>query len=154
MGKNIYKIFLLYFLFIFADISGQKAAANYSIEGTPGELKINVNLWGYVNLPGRYEVPISTNLLQLLTFAGGPKTHATMDDIVIYRVNENEKMIELEIDLEDPEDSVPADLKLFDEDTIVIDYSAGVGWRDFFSLIAAPLALLATIAIALDRLSK
>ncbi|HEX2983063.1 MAG TPA: SLBB domain-containing protein, partial [Ignavibacteriales bacterium] len=62
------------------------AQAYYKIQDRPGELTKKVNLWGYVNNPGRYEVPASTNLIQLVTYAGGPKEYASMSDIRIFRV--------------------------------------------------------------------
>jgi protein involved in polysaccharide export with SLBB domain len=37
---------------------------------------MQVNIWGFVKNPGRYEVPSSTDLIQLISFAGGPVQYA------------------------------------------------------------------------------
>ncbi len=46
---------------------------------------IDVNLWGQVGKPGKYYVPYNTDLVSLLSIAGGPATSAKLDDIRIIR---------------------------------------------------------------------
>ncbi|MBC8144070.1 MAG: SLBB domain-containing protein [bacterium] len=53
---------------------------NYSDQG---EYIINVNLWGFVGSPGRYSVPSTTTLIQLISLAGGPTDRARLSDIRI-----------------------------------------------------------------------
>lgn len=48
-----------------------------------GEITIPINLWGYVGGPGHYDVPSSTTLIDLLSFAGGPQPQARLVDIRI-----------------------------------------------------------------------
>lgn len=147
--KNIL-ILLAAFLLLGNIVSAQ---AYYKIQDKPGELTKKVNLWGYVNSPGRYEVPASTNLIQLVTYAGGPKEYASMSSIRIYRVN-NGVTTELDgIDLDDPASARPNELLLYNEDTIVIDHSAWLSWKDFFSFISAPLAITSSVAIIIWRLT-
>lgn len=50
-----------------------------------GGLKIPVNLWGFVRNPGRYVVPSSTTLVQIISFGGGPTEQARLTDIKIIR---------------------------------------------------------------------
>ena len=45
------------------------SAASYYYIAKPGELTIQVNVWGFVKNPGRYEVASSTDLIQLISFA-------------------------------------------------------------------------------------
>ncbi len=50
-------VFIVGIFLIASNIFGQgRAAANYIVEDVPGELKINVNIWGYINFPGRYGI--------------------------------------------------------------------------------------------------
>jgi polysaccharide biosynthesis/export protein len=42
-----------------------------------------VNVWGFVSNPGKYTVPSSTKLVEILSFAGGPTDRARLDDIRI-----------------------------------------------------------------------
>jgi protein involved in polysaccharide export with SLBB domain len=150
------KTFVIILLLLLASQSfGQsRSAANYIVEDVPGELRISVNIWGYINYPGRYEIPISTNLIQLVTLAGGPKTHALMDEILIYRVTADGRRILVEVDLEDPENINEAEVILRNEDTIVIDYSAIVTWNQIFTIIATPLAVAASILVLVREASR
>jgi hypothetical protein len=46
-------------------------------------LSIEVNLWGFVGSPGRYRVPASTTLIELISLAGGPTDRARLSDISV-----------------------------------------------------------------------
>lgn len=63
---------------------GSSAPSYYYLGGKEG-LTISVNLWGFVKNPGRYEVPSSTDLVQLISFGGGPLEHAELDGVKIVR---------------------------------------------------------------------
>lgn len=136
------------------NLFGQTSPGYYRIVDQPGELTKKINLWGFINRPGRYEVPLSTNLIQLITYAGGPREYAEMDNIKVYRVLDNGKRKIVKVDLDDPAEASEEALNLFNEDTIVIEYSAVVSWREVFGLISGPLAMLASIALIVDRLVK
>ncbi len=56
----------------------------YALNGESG-LTISVNLWGYVGKPGRYDVPSSTDLVQLISLAGGPTADAELNKVEIVR---------------------------------------------------------------------
>ncbi|MCS6966315.1 MAG: SLBB domain-containing protein [Candidatus Kapabacteria bacterium] len=64
--------------------SGLGGAAYYDLSFGTG-LTIPVNLWGYVRAPGRYIVPSSTTLVQLLSFGGGPTEYARLTDVRVIR---------------------------------------------------------------------
>ena len=64
--------------------SGSNAPSYYYLGGNNG-LTIGVNLWGFVWHPGRYEVPSSTDLVQLISLGGGPLEHAQLDEVKIVR---------------------------------------------------------------------
>lgn len=63
---------------------GSSAPSYYYLGGKEG-LTIVVNLWGFVKNPGRYEVPSSTDLVQLISLGGGPLEHANLDGVKIVR---------------------------------------------------------------------
>lgn len=48
---------------------------------TPGEFPIEINIWGAVLRPGKYRVPQSTKLIQLISLAGGPTERARLEEI-------------------------------------------------------------------------
>ena len=46
---------------------------------------MQVNVWGLVKNPGCYEVSSSTNLMQLIGYAGGPVENAELSEVKILR---------------------------------------------------------------------
>ncbi len=57
----------------------------------PGAVNIKVAVWGYVARPGKYIVPDYTSVSDLLSYAGGPNQNSEMDDLRIYRIDDNGK---------------------------------------------------------------
>jgi hypothetical protein len=53
--------------------------------GSEDELLVPVNIWGFVNRPGQYMVHANTDLISLLSFAGGPTESAKISRIEIVR---------------------------------------------------------------------
>jgi hypothetical protein len=52
---------------------------------TKDEMSIRVNVWGQVTRPGRYTIPIKTDLVSFLSLAGGPMREAKLDEVKIVR---------------------------------------------------------------------
>lgn len=48
-----------------------------------GVLLIDINIWGHVRSPGKYSVPISARLLDVISLAGGPAEHADMSEVKV-----------------------------------------------------------------------
>ncbi len=57
----------------------------YLSPGADNQLLIKVNVWGEVSKPGIVEVPDNTNLLSLLSMAGGPTENAKLSKVKIVR---------------------------------------------------------------------
>lgn len=53
--------------------------------GTDDQLLIKVNIWGFVAKPGQYLVPSDTDLISLISFAGGPRDGVKLSNIKIIR---------------------------------------------------------------------
>lgn len=63
----------------------------------PGAVLMKVNLWGAVQKPGIHYIPARTDLLTLMSYAGGPTERAQMDDVVIKRsIAGKERSIEID----------------------------------------------------------
>ncbi len=56
--------------------------------GEEDELLMRVNIWGFVRKPGQYMVPTDTDLISLISFAGGPVEQAKVKAIKIVRTFE------------------------------------------------------------------
>ena len=51
----------------------------------PTKVNIKVSVWGYVKFPGKYIVPVNSNLRDLVSIAGGPTPDAYLDDVRLVR---------------------------------------------------------------------
>lgn len=60
--------------------------------GTDDQLLIKVNIWGFVAKPGQYLVPSDTDLISLISFAGGPRDGAKMSSIKLIRTENSENL--------------------------------------------------------------
>ena len=132
------------------------SAASYYYIAKPGELTMQVNVWGFVRNPGRYEVPSSTDLVQLLSFAGGPIEYAKMDEVKITRIIRNDSTSskrEIILDLERLDKVKESDLALYPGDTIFIGHTAWLTLRDAFNVVttAAVIATAITQIIWVSR---
>ena len=87
---SVYSLVLLLFILHaasgFTQISGGAVnrGAQYYL-GSEDELLVPVNIWGFVQKPGQYLVPNNTDLISLLSFAGGPTEDAKISNIRIVR---------------------------------------------------------------------
>ena len=80
----------------------QQGGSYYNFSSGSGcDLKVSV--WGFVRNPGRYYVPCETNLLELMSFCGGPERGAMLEKVKIVRrggpERENELKEVFEVDL-------------------------------------------------------
>ena len=89
-GNTLFFILLYYFLImpVFSaqaqEFPTRNRAAQYYL-GTEDELLIPINIWGFVEKPGQYMVPNNTDLISLMSFAGGPTDGANTSSIQIVR---------------------------------------------------------------------
>ena len=78
---------LLSFVLVQAQTSGfynQGGAAQYYL-GDKDQVLMPVNIWGFVTKPGQYMVPYGTDLVSLLSYAGGPREEAKIKSIKVVR---------------------------------------------------------------------
>lgn len=66
----------------------------------PGAVMMKINLWGGVNKPGIHYVPAKTDIVTLLSYAGGPTEKAESDNIIIKRTVSG-KQIVIDVDVDD-----------------------------------------------------
>jgi hypothetical protein len=63
----------------------QVGEGNQYYLGAANELLIRVNVWGRVARPGQYFVPATTDLVTLISAAGGPVPRARLTDVQLVR---------------------------------------------------------------------
>ncbi|MEG8947055.1 SLBB domain-containing protein [Rosettibacter firmus] len=115
MSRNKFLILFFYFL-LFTVVLGQ--VKDYELGASvlpnrytqqsgffdfsdPESVNIKVSVWGFVRYPGKYVVPIYTTVIDLLSYAGGPTDAAHLDDLRIYRVNEDSTQVLIKVDYND-----------------------------------------------------
>ena len=59
-------------------------------QGAPDQLLMTVNVWGFVQKPGQYLVPVNTNLVSLISYAGGPLEDASLRRVEVIRAAAND----------------------------------------------------------------
>jgi len=91
----LFIIFLMFSSVLLAQIEGATSPYNpasiYLYSGTLAgteQLKIKTYIWGQVKKPGLYIVPDNTDLLTLISSAGGPTENAKLSKIRIIRTTE------------------------------------------------------------------
>jgi hypothetical protein len=146
----------------FGGVSSQRTTTggggSYYEYNLGGGLKIPVNLWGFVRNPGRYVVPSSTTLVQLLSFGGGPTEQARMTDIKIIRdisVDSTivEKVLVMNLELFQKNGDENQNPVLYPGDTIVVPGNALSVFQMALGIardIALVVGTLATLILAIS----
>ncbi|MGD0035717.1 MAG: hypothetical protein ABSC53_00310 [Bacteroidota bacterium] len=132
---------------ITSGLSTAQAAAYYYI-AKPGEITMQVNVWGFVQKPGRYEIPISTDLVELLSYAGGPEQYAKIDEVKITRLADSTGAgrRDIIVDLTESKEMTANKLTLRAGDTIFLDHTSWVTMRDVFSVVTAAALVITAVA--------
>lgn len=159
MRKNLLLVILIFsfgvclFAQNSAPLMNSNTASIYQYSGTlqgTEQLKIRAYVWGQVRSPGLYIVPDDTDLLTLLSSAGGPTENAKLSKVRIIRPNlEGEKV--MIVDLEEymrtgDNDLIPL---IQPGDTVILSgsfYYAFTKATKFLSEIAIILSVYATVS--------
>ncbi len=65
----------------------EPARPGYFFYAKPFEVTMTVNLWGEVPQQGVYVIATSTDIIQLLSYAGGPRERSNLEDVLVYRAS-------------------------------------------------------------------
>ncbi|MEN0058879.1 MAG: SLBB domain-containing protein [Bdellovibrio sp.] len=71
---------------LLGDIKAPQQASEYIFRSSPKESLIAVQLLGAVNKPGIYYVPANTDLLKLITLAGGTTNGGDLSEILVRKM--------------------------------------------------------------------
>ncbi len=61
----------------------------YYVFPSSDQVLMEVQLWGHVSKPGLYRVPLKTDIIKLISLAGGPLPSANLSGVKIIRKGEN-----------------------------------------------------------------
>ena len=113
------------------------------------QLKIYTYIWGQVSKPGLYIVPDNTDLLTLMSLAGGPTEDAKLAKIRIIRPGADDEKV-IFVNIKEYIDTGDSNLipQLEPGDTIIVSgsiYYAFYRFTDFLSKIAIVLSVVAAL---------
>lgn len=137
------------------------SAALYDLSDPTG-INMEVNLWGYVSFPGRYRVPVGTNFIDILSFAGGPTDESNLEEVRILRntgdPSKKPELIKLNYDDLLWEEKISSSPKLNPVlqpgDVIIILKEQRFTFRDYLGIylpIVTTLVTVTTLIITLNR---
>ena len=155
-----------------ADATIVTSAAQYHL-GDKDQILMKVNVWGYVQKPGQYVVPRNTDLISLISFAGGPIDGADLAKVSIIRGGDQSLAYNNGHDATNGrsqkvpiiEANVKESLKtgeiwnipiLQAGDTVMIPQSRGHKIKGFFGLnsMFSVIAAFASVVVIMDRLAN
>ncbi|MBU2492765.1 MAG: SLBB domain-containing protein [Bacteroidetes bacterium] len=165
---------LFFFVFIFAsqisaqDDSYQLGSTNLGSRpqggffdySDPKTVNFTVSVWGYVKYPGRYLVPISTSVSDLLSYAGGPNTDAELDDLRIFRKGDDKGDNLIKFTYEDLlwKDNIEFSKRFVPDlqanDILMVPGTQRYFFRDWLSIFLSFLSAISTVVILILNLTK
>jgi hypothetical protein len=123
----------------------------------PTDINIKVSVWGFVRYPGKYVVPQYTDVLDLLSYAGGPTDGAHLYDLRLYRIlpDSTQQMIKFDVDDIWWGDTLTTNVvklpKLKAGDILSVPGSQRYYTRDWISMGVSILSVMISLAILLKR---
>lgn len=144
-----------------AQITPPASSVNVYRYAEPGQRTMEVGVWGAVRTPGIYQVVPGTDLLRLLSFAGGPASApelATQERAVHVRLSrprEGRRALVFDARLEELVEEEAALPELQDGDVLALEVSVRqrFGWRDGLQVFSS-VGTLAVIVLNIVRLSR
>jgi hypothetical protein len=129
----------------------------------PGQLADSVNVWGDVNAPGRYVIPVTTSLPELISYAAGPQTRANrstqlnwtkrrLEVDVSHNSNGKEKNIHFKYKFNKPFPSGMRKVQLQNNDVVTVRVKRHASFKDYIGVIASVISAVGTGVLLVLRL--
>ncbi|MCW8813745.1 MAG: SLBB domain-containing protein [Ignavibacteriaceae bacterium] len=125
----------------------------------PDGLNIKVSVWGYVKFPGRYVIPVRTDIRDLISYAGGINDDAYLDEIRVYKVlpDSSQEMLKFNYDDLWWNENLTQDLKLYKMepgDVLVVPGRNRLYWENYLSLGLSIVGILISLTTLLVTVNK
>jgi hypothetical protein len=134
--------------------------------GKEDEIMIKVNILGYIQKPGQYYIPRYTDLLSLISFAGGVQKGASLSNVQIMRAVKSGNGTNASNSLSAKHDIITVNLKKYFEtgetrylpvleagDSILIQQSSRDKFRNLFG-VSSVVGLIATTTTLIYTFSR
>ena len=171
--KKLYLLFFIAFIIYPIYLSAQEKDyqiglnPNYLRQGIggyfdysdPNGINIKVAVWGYVKYPGRYVIPIRSDIKDLISYAGGINDNSFLDDLRIYRIDKDSTQLLLKFNYEDlwwgENQSPNIDLsRLQAGDVLIIPGRPRLYWERYLTLVLASFGFFISLATLIITASK
>ncbi|MGD8781512.1 MAG: SLBB domain-containing protein [Ignavibacteria bacterium] len=139
---------------------GAAGSGSYNRQGgffdysDPTTINFTVSVWGEVKYPGKYLVPVSTGVQDLLSYAGGPTVNSDLEDLRLYSIDfetNKEKLIKFSIndllwgkDLQYSERNIP---ELRANDILLIPRRDRLFFTEWFGIVSQTISLAISLTI-------
>jgi hypothetical protein len=134
----------------------QGALYDYS---DPNGINIKVAVWGYVRFPGKYVIPIRSDIKDLISYSGGVSDNSYLDDLRIYRMDKDSSQVMLKFNYEDLwwSEDLKGELKLQKlqpGDILVVPGRPRLYFENYLSLILGVLTTIVSVATLIITINK
>ena len=101
------------------ELGGASSGSEYVSGNYPGAILMPVNLWGSIGKPGIHHIPTQTDLLTLLSLAGGTMSDAELGEVLIKRRAGPTEQV-LKVNVQDMLETVGAKIPVLEANDIVV----------------------------------
>jgi len=125
----------------------------------PNGINIKVAVWGYVKFPGKYVIPIRSDIKDLISYSGGVSDNSYLDDLRIYRVDKDSAQQMLKFNYEDLwwNEDLKSELKLQKlqpGDVLVVPGRPKLYFENYLSLILGVVTTIVSVATLIITINK
>lgn len=126
----------------------------------PEAVNIKVSVWGFVRYPGRYLVPSYVNVRDLMSYAGGPTDEAHLDDLRLFRVNQDSSQSLIKFNYNDllwgekltkNKEQIP---NLTVGDVLLVPGEPRMYFRDYFNMTLSVVSTLISLSILVLNIAR
>ena len=131
--------------------SYRQSTGGYYDYSDPNGINIKVAVWGYVKYPGRYVIPVRSDIKDLMSYSGGINDNAFLDDLRIYRIEKDSTQLLLQFNYEDLwwGEKLNQDInlaRLQAGDVLIVPGRPRLYWENYFTLVLSSLGFLVSVA--------
>lgn len=128
-----------------------QSAGAYFDYSDPSTVNIKVAVWGFVRYPGKYIIPGYSSVNDLLSYAGGPEDAAKLEDLRLYRTNEDSSQTIIKLNYKDllfdqSDKKAPKIIPLKPGDILLVSGEPRLYFQNYLSIGLSVVSTLVSVA--------
>lgn len=125
----------------------------------PETINIKVSVWGFVRFPGKYIIPMTSTVNDLLSFAGGPTDDAHLDELKLIRTAADSSQVAFDLGYKDIMwDNVTGIIgnnpQISAGDILLVPGEQRLYFKDYLSITLSVVSTLISLAILILNIAK